>query len=661
MFRQLNIHKRLTFVLWGTAVLAFVVAGVGLLLYQSYTREHRARQIMEPYAQLVAVGTDAAVAFADPVRAQEILDTLRANPQILEADIFLDDGRLLANFNRVSDARPQPLAEQPDGLYLGADATQLLQTLPKGGRLRISMNLEQLSEQTHQVMWLFGAAMLVLLAATLAQMAVLRRTIARPIASLTEATERVRAGADYTHRIPVSGDDELARLGQSFNAMLDGIQQREDDLRRLAAFQRTILTNAAYGIISVAPDGTVTSFNPAAERLLGYAADEVAGKHMPALWHDPQEVAQHAQYLSSELGETITSGFEVFAARPRRGLTEEREWRFTRKDGTRFSASLSVTALRDAGGRITGFVGLVYDLTERKQVEAEIHKLNQELEQRVAERTAQLTEANKELEAFAYSVSHDLRSPLRHIDGFLGLLREQFPVALDAQSERYMDTISKAVKRMGELIDDLLSFSRMGRQEMTKAPVDLGALVKEVIHEFEPEAEHRAIDWHIGELPVVFGDGAMLRVVLANLISNALKFTQTRQQTIIEIGCLPVQSGHENQTVVFVRDNGVGFDMRYANKLFGVFERLHSLKEFEGTGIGLANVHRVVSRNGGTTWAEGKVDGGATFFFSLPREKPTAAAQIIPSKPTESPSCSDCEGLVAHVGSEKRCPLHPLQ
>ncbi len=653
MFRQLSIHNRLAFVLWGTALLAFVAAGAGLLLYQTLTLESRAHQIMEPYAQMVAVGTDAAVAFADPVRAQEILDTLRANPQIREAEIILDDGRRLASFGGAPDAGPQPPPAKADGIYLGSDTAQLLQGLPKGGRLRISMSLEQLNAQTHQAMWLFGAGMLVLLVATLVQMAVLQRTIVRPIGSLTEATELVRARADYMHRIPVAGTDELARLGQSFNAMLDGIQQREDDLRRLAAFQRTILANAAYGIVSVAPDGIVTSFNPAAERLLGYTADEVAGKQTPALWHDPQEVAQRARDLSAELGEKITPEFEVFAARPRRGLPEEGEWTVTRKDGTRVPANLSVTALRDEAGSITGFVGLIYDLTERKQVEEEIHKLNQELELRVAERTAQLTEANKELEAFAYSVSHDLRSPLRHIDGFLGLLKEQAGVAFDAQSMHYMNTISKAVKRMGELIDDLLSFSRMGRQAMTRVPVDLDAVVKDVIHECEPETRGRAINWWIGELPVVVGDGAMLRVVLANLISNALKFTQTREQTFIEIGCLHDMAGHENETVVFVRDNGVGFDMRYAGKLFGVFERLHSLNEFEGTGIGLANVHRVISRNGGTTWAEGKVDAGATFFFSLPRDKPMAA-QIAPVTAAESQTFPPRESLDAQLGSETR-------
>jgi light-regulated signal transduction histidine kinase (bacteriophytochrome) len=264
------------------------------------------------------------------------------------------------------------------------------------------------------------------------------------------------------------------------------------------------------------------------------------------------------------------------------------------------------------------------DITKRKQAEAEILRLNQDLEQRVLDRTSELETTNKELEAFSYSVSHDLRAPLRHIDGFLDLLRARTESTLDDKSLHYMGTISGAARRMGTLIDDLLAFSRMGRKEMATQSVELGALLQEVIHEFDAETQARDIAWRIGELPVVTGDRAMLRIVLVNLISNSLKFTQKRDKAMIEIGCLPEET---TETVFFVRDNGAGFDMQYADKLFGVFQRLHASDEFEGTGIGLANVHRIISRHGGRTWAQGKVDGGATFYFSLPRSSTNETAR----------------------------------
>ncbi|EKD39734.1 MAG: Sensor protein, partial [uncultured bacterium] len=283
--------------------------------------------------------------------------------------------------------------------------------------------------------------------------------------------------------------------------------------------------------------------------------------------------------------------------------------------GTDRDFFVSVSPLRDKAGKLIGGVYVARDITERKRAEDEIRRLNAELEGRVAERTAQLTAANQELEAFAYSVSHDLRSPLRHMTGFAQLLMKRSEGRPDEKSIHYAGKIVAAAQRMDLLINGLLSFSRTGRAEMQRVECSLRELMLDSIRELEGDTECRDISWNIDELPAVWGDPVLLKLACDNLLANAVKFTRQQPRAEIRIGCREAN----DEYVFFVRDNGVGFDMGQVDRLFGVFHRLHLQEEFEGTGIGLATVRRIISRHGGKTWAESFPEKGAAFYFSLPK------------------------------------------
>src|SRR4030095_1878704 len=343
----------------------------------------------------------------------------------------------------------------------------------------------------------------------------------------------------------------------------------------------------------------VIFWNQGAENTYGWTAEQAIGRVTHELLQTRFPVSREA----------------VDVALQERGEWEDELTHITRK-GTAIIVASRQSLRRDERGADAAILEINRDITERKRAEEEIRKLNDELEQRVIERTTELEAINKELQAFTYSVSHDLRAPLRHMAGYAELLQKSAASILDEKGRRYMMMILESAKRMGDLIDDLLAFSRIGRAETQKTMVRLEQLVKEALNEVRQETDGRNIGWRIGALPDLYGDRSMLRLALVNLISNAIKFTRTRPQAEIEIGCA---DGKEDEIVVFIRDNGVGFDMKYVNKLFGVFQRLHRAEEFEGTGIGLATVQRIIHRHGGRVWAEGLVDRGATFYFSVPK------------------------------------------
>jgi len=396
--------------------------------------------------------------------------------------------------------------------------------------------------------------------------------------------------------------------------------------------QRMILEAAIDGFWLTDLKGNLLAVNNAYCQMSGYNKKELLGMNVTELdaIETTTETTVHLQKFK-EVGE------------------DRFESKHRRKDGTVFDIEISVQYRKDEGGQMVVFLR---DITEQKQAEEnirasqsklsealevsnrsrktllsvledqqrtqqEINTLNAELEHRVEQRTEQLEAANKELEAFSYSVSHDLRAPLRHINGFISLFLENKKTAITEEELGYLNIVSNSAKEMGDLIDALLSFSRLNRAEIQKTLIDSESMINHLQEMFTEDFKSRKIEIQVNELPLINGDYQLIKQVWMNLLSNAIKYTSKKEVAKIEIGSLE----YDSEIVFFVKDNGAGFNMKYGDKLFGVFQRLHKPRDFEGIGIGLANVNRIITRHGGRCWAEGELGQGAAFYFSLPRSK----------------------------------------
>ena len=396
-------------------------------------------------------------------------------------------------------------------------------------------------------------------------------------------------------------EDEIHFFEEVGESMGIALARKEAEERYTSERERYLqhFQNSSDMIYSVGPGPRFLSVSPSVETVLGYRPEELEGRLLIMLNIIAPESLQ--RFVFDTL--SVLSGEDTVPS----------EYVFMASDGTRKVAEVRSTPMVE-NGEIIGVVAVARDITERKRLEEERKWINEELELRVVERTAQLEEANKELEAFSYSVSHDLRAPLRAIDGFTQMLSDDYSQVIDEEGQRLLSIICQNTEFMGELIDHMLTLSRVGRREMITVGVDMNELVQRAIEDLKPITEGRKVEFVAKDLPPVQGDSTMCFQVWMNLLSNAVKFTGKKESAVIEVGYQP----GGNQNTFFVKDNGAGFDMQYADRLFGVFQRMHSPDEFEGVGVGLALVERIVKRHGGTVWAEGEKEKGATFYFTLP-------------------------------------------
>jgi len=596
--------------------ITLVTSGVGLLLtcaaffaYEFLTFRQTTLRHLSTLGEVIAHNSTAALAFDNRDDAKETLDSLKAERHIVSAALYDKNGKLFSRYPADLPEHSFPAAPANDSFRFEHSYLAGFQPVVQGGNKRLgTLYLKADMAAIYERLRLYAVIAAAVIAISLLVAYLLSRTlqnqISQPILSLAETAKAISQRRDYSVRAAKQGHDELGLLTDAFNQMLTQIHEQNQALGQSEERFRLMMASVKdYAFIMLDPAGCVVSWNAGAERIHGYRTDEILGQHF-SRFHGGDEVAvgeaEHALKVASA-----------------EGSFEEEGWR-VRKDGARFWADTVLTALRDESGQLRGFSKVTRDVTERKSAQDEIQKLNQDLERRVHERTAQLEEANKELEAFSYSVSHDLRAPLRHVQGYVELLGKHAGDTLNDKCRRYLRIASESVTQMGDLIDNLLAFCRMGRVEMRQSSVDLQKLVQETVEGLQQEINGRKILWTHGPLPTVQGDPALLKQVFVNLLSNAVKYTRGRDPAQIQTG---VASETNGEVVVFVRDNGTGFDMKYVDKLFGVFQRLHRAEEFEGTGVGLANARRIINRHGGRIWAEAAVNSGATFFLTLTKSQ----------------------------------------
>jgi PAS domain S-box-containing protein len=622
-----SIRHKLTLLVLATTLAALVVTGVALVIYDLRGYQEAGINDLVTQAEILGRASAPALAFEDTKAANENLQLLKAKPGISSAAIYNAKGKLFASYTRRDSDLDLPRLPESEGSRIEGQDFVMFKRIVENNEILGTVYLRAehgLLERLADYLGIFGAVTAISLLVAWLISGWLQAVVTRPILDTAAVARQVMERRDFSLRAVKTTEDEIGQLVDAFNGMLAEVGRRaealetlnqslaremadrqhaDDEVRKLnvelerrvaerTAQLQAVADTANDGIISADERGRIVYFNRGAERMFGHPAEKIIGRPitilMPARFHDAHS-AGFQRFLAT--GEARVVGKTV-------------ELTGMNKDGKEFPVELSLANWTTAQGMF--FTAILRDITARKQAEETLKTVNE-----------QMTAANKELEGFSYSVSHDLRSPLRAVIGFSKLLLEDHAGQLDEEARRKLGIMQGEAQRMGVLIDDLLAFSRLGRKAMQVADIDMTELARTTFAGLNGQGGGPKAEFRLGALPRGKGDRVLLGQVWANLLANALKFSAKRDKPLVEVSAI----SDEKEYVYFVRDNGAGFDPRYQSKLFGVFQRLHNSSEFPGTGVGLALVQRIVVRHGGRVWADGKLNEGATFYFTLPKEQ----------------------------------------
>lgn len=607
-FQVLPIKIKLIMVIFSAAMLVTII-GFAFFMFLN-VQSVREEAVDRAQSEMAVLAQDFVkiVMFSDAYLAADVVSKLRLFGLIMNVFLYDSEGNRIFQYENSPSASMEPPNFIPGEAnaepVFGNGFFQFLIPMQYGGGkygwvfVRVSTaRIEEKLTQYYQLMAIAIPAML-LVSYLLALW--LQRYFSAPIMTLAERVSRIAEDGDFDQRVTSDEPNEIGGLYRSVGQLLEAIRCSQRRLHQSEERLEAIIDLAGSALVSIDEDHKITLFNRQAEYVFGYAAREVVGKPLDILL-PTRFRGSHGQLVEeySEKGMAVRNAM----FRP--------DVRGMRKNGEEFPIEASISKMVLAGKKI--FTVALSDITRRRQAEEELEAYRSHLEDVVEARTAELRTKNSELEAFSYSIAHDLRAPLRTITSFSQILLDDVADKLEEKDYENLTRIIASGQHMSELIDGILDLARIGRTQLSNAEVDLSAIVQKVAARLNSEPSAHNVTWKIMPNVIARGDRQLLGMMLENLIENAWKYTSKKAQAIIEFGVVD----QRGKRVYFVKDNGVGFDMKYAKNLFGVFHRLHSSEDYEGTGVGLATVQRIVHRHGGLIWAEAVVDEGATFYFTL--------------------------------------------